>query len=280
MKTNEKGVLPMSEVFFHTESEFAKNALYYVIIAGDYFCKEDYGVERESFNSYLILLIHKGKMKIKYRNREFIATENTYVFLNCYYPHAYLAEEEVHFEYFHFDGSSSAKYFDFLFNKYGCVFPIENNIVLRKYMHQVVQMTKSDIKDEHFISMVIHKILYELTHITSTSEKMVDLQIRQVISFIENHFYEEITLEELAENMNLSVYYFARIFKRHTGTSPYQYILDYRIHHAKKLLQTTDDSIETIAFASGFNSLSHFVTAFKKRSNLTPKQFRKLVDLT
>lgn len=279
MKTNEKGVLPASEVYFHTESEFAKNALYYVIIAGDYFCKEDYGVERESFNSFLMMFIHKGKMKIKYKNRVYIATENSYVFLDCYHPHAYIAEEEVHFEYFHFDGNSSAKYFNFLFNKNGCVFPIENNIILRKYMHQMVQMTKSDLKDEHLISTIIHKILYELTHITSTSEKMMDRSISQVISFIEDHFTQEITIEELAEITNLSVYYFARTFKRYTGTSPYQYILDYRIHHAKKLLQTTDDSIETIAFASGFNSLSHFVTAFKKRSNISPKQFRKLVML-
>ncbi|MFB9761748.1 helix-turn-helix domain-containing protein [Ectobacillus funiculus] len=44
----------------------------------------------------------------------------------------------------------------------------------------------------------------------------------------------------------------------------------------KTLLQTTDDSIETVSFNSGFNSISHFVTTFKKRTNYTPLQFRKL----
>ena len=106
--------------------------MYYVTIAGDYYCKENYGVERERFKSFLLMYVHKGQMKNKYKNWVFTATENSYISLDCYHPHAYIAEEDVHFEYFHFDGNSSAKYFNFLVNKYGCVFPIESNVLLRK----------------------------------------------------------------------------------------------------------------------------------------------------
>jgi len=276
LQTREKGVLSPSETYFYTESDFAKSALFYGIAAGIYFCNEDYFVERKSFDSYLIILLKKGRMRVNYNNRQFYAKENDLIFLNCYKPHLYCAEEEVQFSFFHFDGNSSSKYFDLLFNKYGCVFPLYESNPSPKLIHQVIEVIKNNINDEHFISMTIHKILYELFLVTNSSKRMLDEQIRNAILYIENHFTEEITLETLSQRINLSVYHFTRLFKKYTGSSPYQYILDHRINYSKKLLHTTNDSIENIAFASGFNSLSHFTTTFKKRIKLTPNQFRRI----
>lgn len=105
---------------------------------------------------------------------------------------------------------------------------------------------------------------------------MLEQQIQNAIAYIDQHFNQEINNEEIAKEVNLSVYHFVRLFKRYTGSSPYQYLLDCRMQYAKTLLQTTDDSIESIATLSGFKNLSHFVQTFKKRTQLTPRQFRKL----
>ncbi|MGM0876075.1 MAG: helix-turn-helix domain-containing protein [Bacillota bacterium] len=58
--------------------------------------------------------------------------------------------------------------------------------------------------------------------------------------------------------------------------SPYQDLISYRINNVKKLLHNTDISIQEIAFTSGYNSVSHFVTTFKKHSNLSPKKFTSI----
>ncbi|WP_332632608.1 helix-turn-helix domain-containing protein [Halalkalibacter flavus] len=83
-------------------------------------------------------------------------------------------------------------------------------------------------------------------------------------------------MRTIANDLNICVSYLVRRFKNYTGSSPYQYLIEQRIQHSKSLLKTTNDSIENIAFSSGFNSAAHFITTLKKRTNLTPKEFRSL----
>lgn len=130
--------------------------------------------------------------------------------------------------------------------------------------------------NEHFVSMNIHKIMYELNEVSNESTDIQEKIILQAIAYIENHFNTEINLTELAQYVNLTAFHFSRVFKKYTGYSPYEYVLNFRINHAKQLLQNTNLSIKKISLTSGFNSDTHFITTFKKHTNLTPKQFREL----
>lgn len=58
--------------------------------------------------------------------------------------------------------------------------------------------------------------------------------------------------------------------------SPYQYLISYRINHAKRLLHNTNLSIQEIAYASGFNNVPSFIQMLKKHTNLSPKKFREI----
>ena len=94
------------------------------------------------------------------------------------------------------------------------------------------------------------------------------------INYIQNNFREKITLDELANNSCLSLYYFSRLFKKETGYTPYQYITNVRINRAKTLLINSNLQIKEICFECGFNSESNFVTCFKDLSGVTPSNFR------
>jgi AraC-like DNA-binding protein len=100
--------------------------------------------------------------------------------------------------------------------------------------------------------------------------------IEDAILYIENNYNAKITIEDLAQQVLLSPYYFSRIFKKETGYSPYEYIIIYRINVAKKLLRETDLTIKEIAYMTGFHSESHFVTTFRQHAEYTPLQFRKM----
>jgi AraC-like DNA-binding protein len=93
-------------------------------------------------------------------------------------------------------------------------------------------------------------------------------------SHIKHNYKNKITLEELSSRVNLSPFHFSRVFKKETGYSPYEYIQITRINEAKKLLKGSNLLIKEVAFATGFNSESSFVTSFKKHTKLTPKNFR------
>lgn len=93
-------------------------------------------------------------------------------------------------------------------------------------------------------------------------------------SYINEHFADNITVEELAERAMISPYYFIRIFKNETGFTPHEYIVSVRINTAKYLLKNTRLTIKNIGFQTGFSCENVFCSAFKKHVGITPAAFR------
>ncbi len=101
------------------------------------------------------------------------------------------------------------------------------------------------------------------------------LQIKRIINYIETHYSEKITLEALSDYAGISTYHLAHMFKKCTGQSPIEYINHYRLSMAANKLMETNDQIIGIAIDTGFNNISYFNRAFKKRFGVTPKEYRK-----
>jgi AraC-like DNA-binding protein len=272
----EKGILPHSKVFFHTPSSFAKDALYHLTSGGNYYCSNLYETKRYSYDKYLFLYIIKGKMKVEYENLDLIATDKSFIILDCHKPHLYGALEDTTFDFIHFSGNASKEYFDLIFRKGGCMYSLDNNWIIPNYLDQILSMMKNNNVDEHASSITIHKILYELNKISNQTDDSAEETIMRAITYIENHYNEEINLTDIANYAKLSPYHFSRVFKRYKNCSPYQFLISYRINNAKKLLYDTNLSIKEIAFSCGFNSASHFVTTFKNHCGLSPKKFRSI----
>ena len=93
--------------------------------------------------------------------------------------------------------------------------------------------------------------------------------------FIGENFKEDLSLKQVADHCNVSVFHFSRLFKLFTTLSPYQFLLALRLQHAKQLLRQTDLTVATVAFSSGFNNVEHFTAAFSKRYVDPPGRFRE-----
>ena len=98
--------------------------------------------------------------------------------------------------------------------------------------------------------------------------------MRRVDEYMEAHLCENIELSMLAAIANLSVFHFAREFKRSTGLSPHTYLVRKRVERAKNMLARTNCSLTEIALAVGFSDQSHLARHFRKIVGSTPKQFR------
>lgn len=99
---------------------------------------------------------------------------------------------------------------------------------------------------------------------------------RMYLLFEKEHVYlnPRLRLSELATLLGTNRTYLSQYFNQNCESTFYGFVNDYRIHHAKLLLHSTDDTLETIAMNSGFNSLSTFRRAFVQREGMSPIEFR------
>lgn len=99
--------------------------------------------------------------------------------------------------------------------------------------------------------------------------------IKKIIEYINVHFRESLTLEELGDIFNMSHYYLSHVFKTETGLSPMKYIIYRKIGEAQNLLMNTNMLIGEICESTGFNDSCHFNSMFKKYVGVTPSQYRQ-----
>ena len=116
----------------------------------------------------------------------------------------------------------------------------------------------------------IASVAYEPTFNRSKVERL-----QRVLSYLEKHWEETITLGEVAEVAALHPQSLSRFFGQHLGMSFQEYLLQLRISHAARLLIETDRTVSDIAFSCGFNNLSNFNAQFKRIKGRPPRSFRK-----
>ena len=100
-------------------------------------------------------------------------------------------------------------------------------------------------------------------------------RIKGAVAFIDGHYSEKITLNQLAESSGLSQTLFSRLFKKTMQTTPIRYITEIRLNAARKLLSETDRTLVNIAAETGFYDEAHFVKTFKTSRGLTPGEYRR-----
>ncbi len=137
------------------------------------------------------------------------------------------------------------------------------------------------VSEELKIQIVLLQIwqeLYEHVEISETgfAENGRDTErIRRIMEYIQAHYAEKITLEELAEQIHLCRSESCRLFKRYMKESMFDYLLDYRIERSLELLRRPELDVTQIAGQTGFTSPGYFSKIFKRKMGCTPLEYRK-----
>jgi AraC family transcriptional regulator len=125
-----------------------------------------------------------------------------------------------------------------------------------------------------------HHLIYRYSSLSPTPPRSMgglsSRRLRLVLEYIEDTLGQPIKLRELAALAGISARHFERAFRQSTGSSPHAYVMERRLHMARDLLINRPESpIEQIALRLGFSSSSHFSSAFRRQTGLTPTDFRK-----
>ncbi len=112
-------------------------------------------------------------------------------------------------------------------------------------------------------------------NITKSTKISSTFLVKNTVDYIHKHYNENIDLDFMSVSLNTSKPHLCRVFKKHTNQTITEYINYYRINNACDLLIKTNLQVVEIAFKIGYNNLAYFNSRFKKKTYLTPKQFRE-----
>ena len=99
-------------------------------------------------------------------------------------------------------------------------------------------------------------------------------KLQQVLCFIEERITQPIGIRDLASEVRMSQFHFARMFKEAMGDPPHEYITRMRMERAKHLLRASDLPLREVATSVGYQTQAHFTGVFHKRVGMTPRTFR------
>ena len=135
--------------------------------------------------------------------------------------------------------------------------------------------------NKKYISYLLNCLMIELNRMKNSrisAAESSDRSARKALAYIRDHFKEQITLNDVAEEINLSPVYTSKKLNQILGCGFNQLITELRLDYAERLLMYTDENITDISYYCGFNSTSYFSRAFRKKHNISPGRFRKNTD--
>lgn len=135
----------------------------------------------------------------------------------------------------------------------------------------------SELKKElGFIRILLYvaEIIYKHSYNDEIFVNNINSTVTSLLSYISDNLAEDLSLEKLASEVNISKHYLCSLFKKNTGITIHNYISSRRIAYAKKLL-LQGDSITEISEKTGFNSLSNFTRTFRRITGISPSNYIK-----
>ena len=154
-------------------------------------------------------------------------------------------------------------------------------------LHALMKMMYTNLSSggayaEEYCHSLMHALLIKALIVTGSkvipmdkAEDDPEILGHRIKDFIDRHYMEPITLQDIGDALNVSTYYLAHVFKEMSGYSPVQYLLRRRIGEAQTLLATTDYSILRISEMVGYETQSYFSLQFTKHVGMSPNQYRQ-----
>lgn len=138
--------------------------------------------------------------------------------------------------------------------------------------HENVEFQTRNILSETWL-LLLEDIRLNYKRNTPLKFEQTD-RIRNMLSFIHNHYQDKITVAQIADAIGISEREAMRSFRKSLNQSPIEYLISYRLNEAKKLLQNSALTITEICYQCGFSDSSYFGKAFRKAYGLTPREYR------
>ena len=285
----------MNKPFFHeplvesnrilyTPSEFAKANLIHLQETGELQARKPHTSTRSGLQSYLFFLVLSGSGTLHYDGIAYPLIKGTCVFIDCHKPYSHETDFDLWtLKWDHFYGPNMSGIYNKYVERGGSHTFISSHF--QEYitiLDELYTIASSDIyirdmkifeKLAGLLSVLMEDSWVPATQFIKNNTGKRNLQ--DIKEFLEKHFSEKISLDELAQSFFINKYYLTHTFKEQFGVTINQYLLQLRITHSKHLLRFSDFTIEEIALLCGIPDANYFTRIFKKWEGITPGEYRK-----
>lgn len=230
-----------------------------------------------------LLYVASGKAHFYIKGQDIIVTAGNMVLFQ--------PKQEMHYEYFgkdkpevywvHFTGGQVRS----ILKRHEV--PLDNNVFYAGnsptyaflFKEMITELQTCRVGYESLLSMYLEQIFVLIQRSRLDKTPVVSSHLQEEIGiarrYFQEHYNEDINIEEYALSRNMSVSYFLKKFKEVTTKSPMQYILAIRINNAVSLLESTDYNVTEISTIIGYDNPLYFSRIFKKQKGVSPSDYRK-----
>ncbi len=273
----------VSDRTLYTPSIFAKDSLLHLQESGYLKAMAPHVSKRSSLQSYLFFVVLSGEGSVNYDGKKFLLKSGDCAFINCsdYYEHS-TSNPLWELQWIHFYGPTMDSIYEKYLERGGeyCFTPqsVEGMMQILKDIHSIASST--DYIRDMKICEKITSLLAILMEESWKDDRKVDINnyaprnMQEVKQYIEQHYTDTISLDQLAHVFYINKYYMCRLFKKQYGISIQSYQQQLRITEAKRLLRFSDIRIEEVAQHCGIQDYNYFIRLFKSIVGSTPRNFR------
>lgn len=281
--SNDKNSVVTSDRILYTPSLFAKNALLYLQEIGTLKANKEHVSKRSNLESFLFFTITEGSGQLIYDGTAHILSAGDCVFIDCKKTYAHMTSPGNlwNLKWVHFYGSSvSAIYEKYLSRGGKPVFKASDQDSFLQLHKDLFDIASSDdhIRDMRInekLALLLTLIMTETKYPESLSDSEATKDIGKIKTYLEEHYTEKISLDQISSKFYVNKYHLLRLFKKQFGVSIISYMQQLKITKAKQLLRFTDDTIESIGIKAGIGEPNYFSRLFKKIEGVSPSEYRK-----
>lgn len=268
-----------------TAAQAARASIAYVQELGDFYCGPDYYTNRENLPSYLIKLCISGEAQLDYNGQRNTVRPGQIFWIDCAKPQYYRTapgHNKCRLLWVHFYGAPCEAYYRlFLSQSDGRnVVQPSSDMAIRSTLETLLKLYReggNTLNDDVQASAMLTQLMSHCIQAAGarSDANRLPSYVIDARSYINSHYAERITLDDLSRSISINKFYLQKLFKRCIGLSPNEYLIHTRLTRAKLLLRTTSCPISQIALDVGVNNIGHFISLFKRYEGITPSVYRQ-----
>lgn len=296
-----------SNRILYTPSRFARASLLHLQEIGTLQALKPHTSHRDNLKSFLFFIVLSGEGSLFYEEKTYNLSSGDMVFIDCSKPYSHttpaggvsspvaslqdtkIATDEREasknstlwsLRWCHFNGPTLPLIYQKYVERGGKpVFRPQSSESFVETLDKLYNAASSsdyirDMKINEQLNTLCTLIMSESWHPEDIKASTKKMSVMEVKAYLDQHYGEHITLDDLSEHFFINKYYLTRVFKEQFGQSINSYLQSVRITHAKQLLRFSDKTVEEIGIECGLGSLHYFSRVFKNIEGIPPSEYR------
>lgn len=266
----------------YTPSSFARFSLLHLQEAGSSTAIRPHTSRREKLPSYLCFVVLDGSGRLVYEEKEYELSVGDVVFIDCRKAYSHSTDYNLwSFQWCHFYGASMPAVYEKYRERGGKpVFHADKAERYTDILTELYALASSsdyirDMRINEKLSVLLTLLMEQSWHPEGGLLSKKRMELTEIKNYLDEHYTERISLEDLAQKFFINKYYLTRIFKEAYGFTINSYVLSRRITEAKRRLRFSEMTVDEIAAAVGMCDSSYFSRAFRKVEGVSPTEYRK-----